>query len=238
MKIDVKTAHFVADFGVVKIYYICEKYAGMNLWDNQILKLFEDKSLVEKIQIKLPKLFQIAELESSRAGKIGMEVGSLRERIVVALLIYVFREENVIGDIPITEAETDVIVFDNPISIKTITGNGGVKLSWTVDAQKAIEFSKNYIPDCDMIFVQINWNNSGGFYYFTKVLQTEIMQNLGREKYLKLPKVGTNPRGTEMSSEALKILMKNENAFKIPINWEKETLDYKPFNRWLELWKE
>jgi len=54
----------------------------------KIREIFSDKELVARIQDKLPKLFQLAELESSRAGKIGMEVGSLRERIIVALLIY------------------------------------------------------------------------------------------------------------------------------------------------------
>jgi len=51
-----------------------------------------------------------------------MEVGSLRERIIVALLIYKFGEENVKTDIPITEPEVDVKLFNQPISIKTITG--------------------------------------------------------------------------------------------------------------------
>ncbi|MCL2062894.1 MAG: ThaI family type II restriction endonuclease [Candidatus Cloacimonetes bacterium] len=37
----------------------------------EIGRLFDDKIIVEKIQIKLPKLFYLAELESSRAGKIG-----------------------------------------------------------------------------------------------------------------------------------------------------------------------
>lgn len=45
---------------------------------NHILEIFQDKNLVNKIQTRLPYLFQLAELECSRAGKIGMEVGSLR----------------------------------------------------------------------------------------------------------------------------------------------------------------
>ncbi|OGU37047.1 MAG: hypothetical protein A2315_11350 [Ignavibacteria bacterium RIFOXYB2_FULL_35_12] len=56
--------------------------------DKNILNLFSDDEIVKKVQIKLPKLFQIAELESQRAGKVGMEVGSIRERIIVSLLIY------------------------------------------------------------------------------------------------------------------------------------------------------
>jgi hypothetical protein len=62
---------------------------------NRLVELFEDNKLIERIQKRLPHLFQLAEFESSRAGKIGMEVGSVRERIIVALLIQKFGEANV-----------------------------------------------------------------------------------------------------------------------------------------------
>jgi hypothetical protein len=45
-----------------------------------LLQLFDDNNTVLKNSKRLPYLFQLAELESSRAGKIGMEVGSLREK--------------------------------------------------------------------------------------------------------------------------------------------------------------
>ncbi len=60
-----------------------------------VRELFLGKDNVSLIQDKLPKLFRVAEIESSRAGKIGMEVDSLRERILVALLIFKFGEWNV-----------------------------------------------------------------------------------------------------------------------------------------------
>ena len=71
-----------------------------------------------------------------------MEVGSLRERIIVALLVYKFGEDNVEKEIPITKSEIDVRLFGEPISIKTITDKGfsGVKLIWTVDNQNAKQF--------------------------------------------------------------------------------------------------
>src|SRR4030043_1739918 len=133
----------------------------------KLIEIFTDRNLVEKIKKRLPYLFQLAELESSRAGKTGMEVGSVRERIIVALLIYKFGEANVETEIPITESEVDTKLFGEPASIKTITGKGfgGVKLIWTVDAQKAKEFREGYYPHCDMLLVQINWNDLGGFYY-------------------------------------------------------------------------
>src|SRR3990172_8956135 len=108
--------------------------------NRKVIKFFEDEVLRERIKDKLPHLFSIAELESSRAGKIGMEVGSTREKILTALLIYKFGERNVEVQIPITEPEVDVRLFGKPISIKTMTGNSGVKVIWTVDAPKALEF--------------------------------------------------------------------------------------------------
>jgi len=97
---------------------------------NHLIEIFKDEELVEKVKRRLPYLFQLAELESSRAGKVGMEVGSLREKIIIALLIYKFGEGNVETEIPITEPEIDVKLFGQPISIKTITGKrfSGVKL--------------------------------------------------------------------------------------------------------------
>lgn len=64
-----------------------------------------------------------------------MEVGSLRERIIVALLICKFEEANLESEIPITEPEVDVRLLGEPVSVKTITGKrfSGVKLIWTVD---------------------------------------------------------------------------------------------------------
>lgn len=206
--------------------------------NRKIRELFSDKELVAKIQNKLPKLFHLAELESSRAGKIGMEVGSLREKIIVALLIYKFGEENIRSDIPITESEVDVEVYENPISIKTITGKTptGVKLIWTVDSAKSKEFSENYLPSCDMLFIQINWNNGGGFYLISKETQYEVLTKIGRASYIKLPKAGTNPRGVELTRQALQILLQHKDTLVIPINWKREKIEYKPFKRWIELW--
>jgi len=208
--------------------------------NRKIREIFSDKELVIKIQNKLPKLFHLAELESSRAGKIGMEVGSLREKIIVALLIYKFGEENIRTEIPITEAEIDVEVYGNPISIKTITGKtpSGVKLIWTVDSAKSKEFSETYIPSCDMIFVQINWYNGGGLYLLSKETQIEVLTNIGRASYIKLPKPGTNPRGVELTRQALQILIQHKDTLVIPINWKKEIIEYKPFKRWIELWEQ
>jgi len=207
---------------------------------SRLIEIFEDTRLVNRIKNKLPYLFQLAELESSRAGKIGMEVGSLRERIIIALLIYKFGEANVGTEIPIIEPEVDVKLFGEPISIKTITGKGfsGVKLIWTVDAQKAREFRENYYPRCDIILIQVNWGGIGGFYYIPLEAQKKLFDRVGRNGYIKLPKPGTNPRGVEITKEALSSLVKDDLSKVIEINWQKAKIDYNPYKRWVDYWRE
>ena len=207
---------------------------------SRLVKIFEDRKLVEKIEKRLPYLFQLAELESSRAGKIGMEVGSLRERIIVALLIYKFGGDSVETEIPITEPEVDVRLFGEPVSVKTLTGKGfsGVKLIWTVDAQKAKEFQETYSPHCDILLVQINWNNKGGFYYIPLETQKRLFDKIGKEKYIRLPKPGTNPRGAEITKEALEALVKDRESKVIEIYWQKAKIDYNPYKRWVDYWEE
>jgi len=207
---------------------------------HHLIKVFDDEKLVEKIKRRLPYLFQLAELESSRAGKTGMEMGSARERIIIALLIYKFGEANVETDIPITEPEVDVKLFGEPVSIKTLTGKtlGGVKLIWTVDAEKAKEFQERYYPHCDILLVQINWNDVGGFYYIPLNVQKKLFDNIGRQNYIKLPKIGTNPRGVEITKEALSSLLEDPESKNISISWQRTKIEFNPYKKWVELWGE
>lgn len=208
--------------------------------NSHLIEIFEDRKLIEKIKMRLPYFFQLAELESSRAGKTGMEVGSVRERIIVAMLIYKFGEANVETEIPITEPEVDVKLFGNPLSIKTITGKsfGGVKLIWTVDAQKAKEFRENYYSHCDMLLIQINWGNHGGFYYVPLEAQRQVFNKIGRQNYIKLPKAETNPRGVEITKEALSNLVADNESKSIMIDWQRTKIDFNSYKRWVDLWRE
>lgn len=205
-----------------------------------IAELFTDQTLIAKIQKRLPELFYLAELESSRAGKVGMEVGSMREKILIALLLYKFGEQNVQTNLPIHEPETDVIVFGRSLSIKTMTGTSfkSVKLIWTVDAQQAITFSQHYVPCCDMLLVQVNWDNVGGCFWFSQEAQTETLEKMGRAEYIKLPKAGTNPRGVELSGKALAVLSNHPQTLKFPVQWHRTKVDYNPYRRWLDFWQE
>ena len=208
--------------------------------NSHLAEIFKDEALKAKIQKKLPYLFGIAELESSRAGKIGMQVGSLRENVIIALLIYKFGDENVETGIPITEPEVDLKLFEQPISIKTITSKGfsGVKLIWTVDTQKASEFRESYYPRCDVLLVQVNWDAKGGFYYLPLEVQRKVFKDIGRERYIKLPKPGTNPRGVEITKEALETIVTDKDSKAIEIYWQTAKIDYNPYERWVDHWRD
>lgn len=204
----------------------------------EIKKLFDDKKLVKKIQERLPKLFRIAEIESSRAGKIGMEVGFVREKIIVALLIHKFGRTKVDTEIPTTENEIDVILNGREISIKTITNNGGIKAVWTVDADSSKNFLNNYKPKCDILIVQTWWGHTkNSFFYIPLSVQNEIFKEVGKEGYLNLPKAGTNPRGVEFNKRAMELMLTHKDTFKIKISWNKEDTDHDVFDRWVNYWE-
>ena len=48
----------------------------------QIFSIFEQKEIAEKIKEKIPYLFQLAEIDNSRDGKLRMEIGSARDKTV------------------------------------------------------------------------------------------------------------------------------------------------------------
>jgi hypothetical protein len=213
--------------------------------------MFGDEKMVEKIKHKLPYMFFIAEVEMSKSGKVGMEVGTLREQIIIALLIYKFGYENVKPN-PITTEDFDLRLYGKPVSIKTIKkslpkrigkfSGSGIKLIWTVDWEKVENFYRKYEPKSEMLLVEVSWGKEGGFYYIPLEVQREIFKEIGRDRYVYRHKKGTNPRGVEISNEGIKRLIEHPQTKKIDIFWEKPKIGadiiYKPYQRWVEIWAE
>ena len=183
----------------------------------------------------------MVELENRRGKKLGMEVGVARERILIALFICIYGKESV--EIPpTTSAELDVAVNGTPISIKTKLnkGHAGVKLVWTVDWDKVDNFIETYKPKSHLLYVNIVWNDYGGFYLIPQKIQQEILNRLGRDGFFKRPPRGTNPRGVELSKEALPLMQSHTGTKMLKIKWERdESLETEmfPYERWIELWQ-
>lgn len=211
--------------------------------ETPIDSLFTDDKIIRKIKARLPHLFYLAQIDSSRAGKIGMQIGSMRENVLVALLMYQFGIENVNVDIPITKTEIDVIVSGSPISIKTVsiktrTNFGGIKAVWTVDAAKVREFIMNYRPSAHILLVQVNFGGTGIFSLIPLSVQKEILSQTGNDNYLKPPKEGTNPRGVEFTQNAMNRLISHPDTKKFEIEWIRPTVEYNIYKRWIDYWTE
>ena len=199
--------------------------------------IFTSAEFQDLVKSKLPKLFEIAEVESTRGGKIGMEVGILRERILTSFFISKAGEENVDGDSSATENSKDVQVNGDDISIKTFTGSGysGVKIFWTSDTESAKRVMDNYTPEFDLIVANINWgSNKGGLYYVDKQTQRQVMDSVGINKFLKISS-GSNNRGITYGTDVLKKLLNHENTLKIEIDWVKTNEKFNIFERWVKL---
>ena len=70
--------------------------------------------------------------------------------------------------------------------------------------------------------------------------KVKLFDRIGRDRYIKLPKPGTNPRGVEITKEALTMfsLVKDDLYRVIEINWQKTKIDYNPYKRWVDYWGE
>lgn len=88
------------------------------------------------------------------------------------------------------------------------------------------------------MLVQINWDDIGGFYYIPLEVQTRLFVRIGRQNYIKLPTPGTNPRGVEITNEALSNLVADKESKRIVINWQRTKIEFNSFKRWVDLWKE
>lgn len=107
-----------------------------------------------------------------------------------------------------------------------------------MDYQKVKEFFLSYYPTCSILFVRVNWNGTGGFYHIPLEAQREVFEKMGRDRYIKLPKQGTNPRGVEISKEAMANLIEHPLTKGIDIYWKKEEVKFNPYKRWLDMWME
>ena len=59
-----------------------------------------------------------------------------------------------------------------------------------------------------------------------------------KERYIKLPKAGTNPRGVEITEEALFKLVEDNDTKSIEIKWQRMEIEFNAYKRWVDLWRE
>lgn len=189
----------------------------------------------------LPALFREEQIRNTRAGRAGMEVGNARERVLIALCMFIFGKEN-IAIPPTTSAEEDLSIKGKPLSIKTKTGTGhsGIKIKWTTDWDKVDYILKNYRPFCDILLTKIQWGGTEGLYWIPLSTQGKTFQKLGANKYIKTPRRNTNPRGVEFSEEAIKMMIDSPDTMKLMIDWgiPDPKLESKIYDGYIDKWEQ
>lgn len=204
--------------------------------------LLEDEALVQKIKKRLPYLFYLAEKKISRKGTTGMEVGTLREQILIALFIHKFGRENV--QLERITGKHDVRVLGYPISIKTAKAKPGtpsLKVWWGSDNQKAKELKEQYRPSSILMAAIIKWGGDGELALIPKEVQEELFEEVGAENYLKIS-TGTNNRGVAIPGKIVSELLRRSEK-KISIRWQVPSFnsfkedEWTPYLEWLEYWE-
>lgn len=222
-----------------------------------LIKLFEDPHTVKQIQESLPEIFWILNSENSRGGKIGMEVGSARKWPIIALLIKKFGRNNVNTDIPINFTQTNVVVGDRPVSIRTITKehleypskfatqyskSSGIKAFWSGDTVVSRRTLSRHRPVADILLIQVNFNGGNGkkgiFALITKELQEVVLKRLGPNQYFHIPGSAQNSRGAEFTIGAIMNFLNHPDLKSIDITWNRppENGHANPWDRWSGYW--
>jgi len=206
---------------------------------NQCLtELFADKARIGHFLQKLPVAFEMAANEMPKSNP---AIGILREHIIIGYLIGEFSKDRIMLPEMGNERAYDVVVCGEKLSIKTMTGSGldSLKVVWTADQEKiAEEIKGGYYPSSDMLLVIIQWNKTAeSVFYIPHHVQSEIFHQLGSQDYLKAA-MGTNHRGINISSLALKKLLDHTDTLKHKVNWVKQGLDYTPYKRWEDFWSD
>lgn len=139
----------------------------MDIEINNIITPVENDLLFNHFQNKkniqgLIQLYQSSQIECSRSSGLTPEVGSSRERDLIASFVN-NSDLDVVYNIS-NDKEEDVIIHGNKISIKHSSNKNksqsGIKIIWTVDIEKRNEFIKNFQFTCDIIIVYVRFSSS------------------------------------------------------------------------------
>jgi hypothetical protein len=186
------------------------------------------------IRENLPRIFQEINLDNTREDRIGMQVGHQREKAIIGLLakLFGYNSVNVVG-------RSRVNANNLPLTVITTSSKylSGIKINWTVDAEKSEQYITDYEPDCNILLVHIQWDGLGGLYYIPVEAQQDVILGLGTLLCLKPPKAGTNARGIEIKSQVLKKLMVHKLSLRLEIEWNKIDIDYDLVQEGLDYWQ-
>ena len=191
--------------------------------ENEIFCHFQQEKYIKG----LITLYQSSQTECSRSCGLTPEVGSSRERDLIAS----FASNpllNVNYDIP-NEKEEDVIINNNNISIKHSSNKknsqSGIKIIWTVDIEKRNEFLKRFTFKCDLIIMYVRFDKTieNGEIEIICISRNELIHqqtnsNIRKETIFKC--LEGNSRGIEFDKKFFEKIIQN-SLFHIKIIFKK-----------------
>lgn len=171
-------------------------------------------------------LYQLSQTECSRGSNLTPEIGSSRERDLIASL-----KSNLLldvnYDIPNRKKE-DVIINNDNISIKhssnKMNSRSGIKIIWTVDNERRKQFVDNFIFKCNLLIIYVRFNESlsSGELEIIYISQSELVHqqiNSGIRKESIFNCLQGNSRGIEFSKIFFEKI-KKKSLFHIKIKFK------------------
>ena len=199
--------------------------------NNLIVKMLQSPDKLERIRKKLPPAFEIVGQQAR-----GPEVGTLREGVLIGMFMAFLGEEQVKPNTSAVEADVDCYVGNSALSIKTVTGDGAIRVKWTVDQEKVKEFMDSFAPECDLLITRIRWGKKGNISYIPLEAQRQVFAQLGGN-YLDY-RPGTNTRGVDLSRNALAALENSPASLIVPLQWYKSIEPQSLYDRWVSYWQD
>ena len=196
----------------------------------RIVGLLTDPQYTSLIQEKLPPAFRTVE-DQLRGNP---AVGLLREQVILGMLIAFLGEANVRQVESGVAADIDCYVDDQPLSIKTVSQSGGIRIKWTSNAVRAREFMSTYLPRSDLLVIRIAWGEHGSIRYIPLAVQQSTFGRLGT-RYLDY-RASTNTRGVNLSAEAESALNGAPECRSLPVFWRRSDVVVNPVDKWVEYW--
>lgn len=202
-----------------------------------LFDLFQVREKRNRFAMGLPTAFDMVQ---QRMPKGNPAVGILREHVIIGFFVAEFGGDKVSIPERGNERSYDVILCGQELSVKTRTGEGGVKILWTVDTEQVEhEINEGYKPEHDILLVNIFWGlNKDSVFYIPLSAQKSVLDNMGREKYLSSA-TGTNNRGIEIRGRAISALKAHSDSYSFSVNWVTANINYPdPWQEWKDYWKQ
>lgn len=187
-----------------------------------VSEVFDDQYFINRIQTEMFGIILKADIEATQFSQSGLFKGTIRKKYIIDFLKDSIGEDNVerITDNP----AYDVKIKSVPVKIRTITGKAGIKIKWTTDRDKVVEFLGDYEPSHGMLLARKrktddNREYPSGFFYIPVNVQQRVFNEIGIQNYLNAPRPDTNSRGIELKRNAIETLLADPETKHINVNW-------------------